>query len=267
MHTMLKTPSLEPTSRITRARILLGIAAATHAVVLTATLVVVAGLAPSIGTTVTAGVLVVLTVFGIGAGERFGGRALRPATWPSRALATALPEAVAAGLSAGTALGFGAGGGAAIGAAVVVVHVCLAVAARNALLRPLLPVVGLLDHEVVAKVRLPEHAAQPRWTSPDQVRLTTTEIAIVVRSGAVGAAQATIALADVDAVTVRESTVADGPWLQLPDGTFLPLAPGGEVVAVQHRGQQQVLPLYDAAPFAEVLRVRAERVRAARKDG
>jgi hypothetical protein len=264
----LNTASSDFASRATRARVLLGTATAVHAVILTTTLgVIVAGLVPGVGITVAAGVLVVLAVFAIASGERNRGRALRPVSWPPRALVSALPEGVAASLSTGTALGLSTWGATTLGMAVVAVHVALAVAARNALLRPLLPGIGLLDHEVVAKVRLPEHAAQPRWTSPDHVRLTTTEIAIVVRSGVVAAAQATIALVDVDAVTVRQATVADGPWLQLPDGTFLPLA-GGEIVAVRHRGQQQILlPVYDAAAFAEVLRVRADRAREARRNG
>lgn len=261
MPTMSCALSSEFTARARRSRILLRAASATHAIVLATTLAALIGrFVTSIGDAVAIGILVVLATFAIELGERFGDRALRPAVWPARAFGTASLEGAALGIAAVGALGLGVLSGIAVAVAVLAVHVTLAVLARNTLLRPLPPEIGGFDYEVVAKIRLPANSTQPRWTSPDQVRLSTTDITILVRFGAVGAAQATIALADVDAVAVRESRVADGPWLHLPNGA-LTAEPGVEVVALRHGGQRQILPVYGAAAFAEVLRVRVARVR------
>lgn len=260
MRAVINNPVQNFAARVTFTRVLLGATLVVHTAVIgtTGTLLIL-GLVVPIATVIAIGTLTVLAVLSIGMGARYRSIALRPASWPSRSVVTSLLEGAACSLAVGAAFTFGVAGTVAICAAVVGIHVGLAVAASRALTRPVPPELGMLDHEVVVKIRLPQHLTQPRWASPDMAKLTSTEVAIVIRTGVAGAAHATIPLAEINAIGLRTAGAPDSPWLKLPDGTDLPTAPG-EIVVICHGGQQQVLPVYDGAAFAEVVRVRAERV-------
>jgi hypothetical protein len=186
----------------------------------------------------------------------------RPACWPARALATSLPQAVASGMAGSGLLGASVLApwqqGVLIGCATLLVQVGPAVLASLTLLRPLTPELGETSVEVVVNVR--SDRGVPRWLEYDDVRLTDKEIITMVRPNFSWKAVICIPLIDVVAVDARPGTPEDNPWIRLDDDLAYAVPPG-DVVAIRHRHGTRVLPVYDAATFADVIRIRAGKVR------
>jgi hypothetical protein len=186
----------------------------------------------------------------------------RPACWPARALATSLPQAAASGLAGGGLLGESVLApwqqGVLIGCATLLVQLGPAVLASLTLLRPLTPELGETSVEVVVNVR--SNRGVPRWLEYDDVRLTDQEIIATVRPNFSWKGMISIPLIDVIAVDERTGTPQDNPWIRIDDDLALDVPPG-DVVAIRHRHGTRVLPVYDAAAFADVIRVRAGKVK------
>lgn len=187
----------------------------------------------------------------------------KPHQWPWRALAVALPQAMALGFAVNAVLDEDALTPLQrilLALVVVLIPAVTAELARRSLLRPLVAELGAADFEVLVEPR----TGQRSWFYSDSVALTDREIAIAIRSGSGRATWSPkterIALADVTAVGARPVLPQDSPWITLSDGRGLSVAPG-DVVVVQCRDTAQVLPVDDAAVFAEVVRARATRVR------
>ncbi|MGH3906308.1 MAG: hypothetical protein ACRDTE_19325 [Pseudonocardiaceae bacterium] len=182
-----------------------------------------------------------------------------PHTWPWRSLAVAFPQAIALVAAVSAALGddpLAPWQGIALLLGIPLMSAGSAALATRSLLRPLVPELGAGDFEVLVE---PRTGRRP-WFYGDGVTLTDREIVISVRSGS---GRATwnpkvqrIALADVTAVGARTAVAQDSPWITLSDGRGLSVPPG-DVVVVQCRNATQVLPVDDAAVFAEVVRTRA----------
>ncbi|HSL07027.1 MAG TPA: hypothetical protein VK887_03520 [Pseudonocardiaceae bacterium] len=196
--------------------------------------------------------------------QRHRPSAHQPHRWPWQSLAVAFPQAIALGFAVNAVLERGALERLLLILAVALLPAVTAEMARRALLRPLIAELGAGDVEVLVE---PRTGARP-WFYGDSIALTDREIVITVRSGSGRATwnpkTERIALADVTAVGARPVLPSDSPWITLPDGRGLS-APPGDVVVVrcgrQHRAATQVLPVTDAAVFAEVVRTRATRVR------
>jgi hypothetical protein len=189
----------------------------------------------------------------------------KPHQWPWRALAVAVPQAMALGFAVNAVLDEDTLAPLQRIVLVLVAALIPAVTAelaRRSLLRPMVVELGEDDFEVLVEPR----TGQRSWFYSDSVALTDREIVIAVRSGSGRATWSPkteqIALADVTAVGARPMLPQDSPWITLSDGRGLSVAPG-DVVVVQCRDTAQVLPVDDAAVFAEVVRVRATRVRGA----
>jgi hypothetical protein len=185
----------------------------------------------------------------------------RPACWPARALATSLPQAAASGMAGSGFLGESVLApwqqGMLLACATLLVQVGPAVLATRTLLRPLTPELGETSVELVVNVR--SNRGVPRWLEYDDVRLTDQEIIITARPNMSWKGVISIPLLDVVAVDARPSTPQDNPWIRLDDDLAYDVPPG-EVVAIRHRHGTRVLPVYDAAAFADVIRVRAGKV-------
>ncbi len=189
--------------------------------------------------------------------------AQQPQQWPWQALAVAVPQAMALGFTVNAVLDEDALAPAQRILLVLVVALIPAVAAeraRRSLLRPLVAELGEGDFEVLVEPR----TSQRPWFYSDSVALTDREIIIAVRSGSGRATWSPktqrIALADVTAVGARPVLSQDSPWITLSDGRGLSVAPG-DVVVIQCRDTASVLPVDDAAVFAEVVRARVTRAR------
>jgi hypothetical protein len=96
----------------------------------------------------------------------------------------------------------------------------------------------------------------------DNVRLTAHEIVITVQFGPTYLAERRIPLEDVRSVRAREAIPRDGPWLITNDKHRCHVPPG-EVVVIKHEKGTQILPLYDAAAFADIIDVRVKMVQEA----
>jgi hypothetical protein len=129
--------------------------------------------------------------------------------------------------------------------------------ATRTLRRPLTPELGETSVEVLVNVR--SNREVPRWLEYDDVRLTDQEIITTVRPNFSWKGVICIPLVDVVAVDVRPGTPRDNPWIRLDDDLAYDVPPG-DVVAIHHRRGIRVLPGYDAAAFADVIRVRVGKV-------
>jgi hypothetical protein len=198
--------------------------------------------------------------------QRHRPSAHQPHRWPWQSLVVAFPQAIALGFAVNTVLDRGALERLLPILAVALIPAVTAEMARRSLLWPLVAELGASDVEVLIE---PRTGTRPRFYS-DSIMLTDREIVITVRSGS---GRATwnpkierIALADVTAVGARPMLPSDSPWITLSDGRGLSAQPG-DVVVVRcgwhHRAVTQVLPVADAAVFAEVVRTRATKVRGA----
>ena len=187
----------------------------------------------------------------------------QPHKWPWRSLAAAFPQTVALGFAVNGVLdkvALAAWLRLLLILAVPLIPALIAAMAVRSLLRPLVPELGTRDFEVIVAARTGHRS----FFYGDFVALTDREIVITVRSGS---GRATwnpkverIALADITAVGTRPMLPQDSPWITLSDGRGLTVPPG-DVVVVQCRASTAVLPVTDAGMFAEIVRVRAARVR------
>ncbi len=217
--------------------------------------------------------LVIIIVLAVGppAGmlwlERRRPSTCQPHKWPWRSLAAGFPQAIALGFAANGVLDEGALAAPLRLLAVIFIALIPAMAAeraRRSLLRPMVAELGAGDFEVLVEPRV----GQRPWFYGDSVALTDREIVITVRSGSGRATYNPkthlLSLADVTAVGVRPAQPQESPWITLSDGRGLSVQPG-DVVVVRYRVQRetvtQVLPVADAAVFAEIIRTRAARVR------
>jgi hypothetical protein len=188
--------------------------------------------------------------------------ARQPHQWPLRSLGWAFPQAIALGFAVNGVLDQSVLASLPLGLAITLVPTSTAALGFRSLLRPLVAELGATDFELCVEPR----TAHRSWFYGDTVTLTDREIVIAVRSGSGRATRnpkiARIALADVAAVGARPALTQDSPWITLPDGRGVSVQPG-DVIVIQGRNVAQVLPVPDAAVFAEIVRTRAARVRGA----
>jgi hypothetical protein len=186
----------------------------------------------------------------------------RPACWPARALVTSLPQSAASGLVGGGLLGETVVApwqqGVLLACATLLVQVGPAVLASRILRRPLTPELGETSVEVLVKIR--SNRGVPGWLEHDDVRLTDEAIITTVRPNMSWKAVICIRLSDVAAVDARPGTSEDNPWITLGEGLGYDVPPG-DVVVIHHRHGARVLPVHDAAAFADVIRLRAGKVK------
>jgi hypothetical protein len=241
-------------NRIRRQWFWLGLALAVHVAALVAVLMLVGrGRVAPVEMAALAAVLVVgVPIMGLWL-ERQDAVRFRPARWLRRALAVVVPQACAVGLASGAiteewpvqalaAVGL-------VGAQLV----CVVMAGR-AMRYPLRPELGEMDVEVCEKIRSGQPGL-PAWALHDEVRLTDRAFVAVLRPGPASAFGITIQLADVKAVSVRPMRPGDSPWVRLEGGGQY-VVTGGDVIEFRHRGGTLVVPVRDAAAFAEVIRSR-----------
>ncbi|MGH3933835.1 MAG: hypothetical protein ACRDS1_02440, partial [Pseudonocardiaceae bacterium] len=261
-----RTGSRWPVPRRRRVQVWLAVTVALHASMFALT---VAALA--LGRVSNVDSLVVIIAFAVGppAGmlwwQRRHPSGGKPHGWPWRSLVVAFPQAIALGFAVNAVLDEDALAPALRLLSVLAVSLGPALTAemaRRSLLRPLVAELGAADVEVLVE---PRTGHRP-WFYGDSVALTDWEIVITVRSGSGRATwnpkTERIALADITAVGARPARPRDSPWITLSDGRGLSVQPG-DVVEVQCRDASRVLPVADAAVFAEILRIRATRVRGA----
>lgn len=180
----------------------------------------------------------------------------RPAQWLRRAAGVTIPHAVAFGLTTSTMLAQ-LPWPVRVSAPLLLVVAqagCVTLASR-AVRYPLTPELGGMRVEVEVKIRSAENG--PVWASQHDVRLTEKEIITTVRPGISYGLMTSIPLETVTSVVSRSAHPRDSPWYRLPDGTEYPVI-AGEVLDVRYPGGSAVLPVYDAAAFAEVIRSRLE---------
>ena len=257
----------QATARVRRARLWLGTAVVVHVI----TLVAINGLAglgyvrpaPMAGvvSVLAAGPLLVLLWY-----ERRDPSDDRPACWPARAVATSLPQAAASGMVGSHLIGETVLAGwplsAVLACATLSVQVGPAVLASRTLRCPLTPELGETDVEVLARVR--SSRGVPRWLEYDDVRVTDQHVIATIRPNMSWKGVLCIPLVDVVSVDVRPGTPQDSPWIRL-EGEFAYDVPAGDVVVIHHRCGTQVLPVYDAAAVADLIRVRAGKVQGSTK--
>ena len=191
--------------------------------------------------------------------ERRASTARRPSHWVGRGSVTVPAHAV--GVAVATSDLFMSGTARSVAIMVIAMTVSAielvpVVLASRILRRPLSADLGEIDMEIRLKVR---SAVQwlPSWLAQDDVRLGGETLAITVRPGPTWAYAKYIGLAEIRDVDVRRSKEQDGPWFPAVEGhTFC--TPPGDVVVIRHGEGAQVLPVVDAAGFAEVLRARVE---------
>jgi hypothetical protein len=239
-------------NRICRQWFWLGLVLAVHVAALVAvlTLVVRGRVAP-----VEAAIAAVLVIGAPLAGGRLEQRDAvrrRPARWLRRAVGVVVPNVVALGLVGGAVVD-GWQVQAAVGAGVLQL-VGVALAAR-ALRYPLRPELGEMAVEVTEKVRSAHQVGMPAWALQDEVRLTGREVVVVLRPGPGSAIGIGVRLDDVMDVSVRPVRPGEGPWVLLDNGGRY-FAGEGDVVEVRHRDGELVVPVCNAAVFAEVIRSR-----------
>lgn len=195
--------------------------------------------------------------------ERRRPSAGRPAQWPWRSLLVAFVQVIALGYAVNGVLArdvLAPWQRLPLILAIPLIPAMTALLARRALLHPLVPELGRSDVEVIVEIR----TARRPWYYSDTVKLTGRTIEIAVRSGSGRATRnpriVRIALADVTAAGARPAQPQDSPWITLADCRGLSLPPG-DMVVLRHGDAIQVLPVADAAVFAELVRIRAGRVR------
>lgn len=181
----------------------------------------------------------------------------RPTNWPSRAMTVALPVGAAAGLGAGSALGLGVPQVVVVSIGLLIGVVTPAVLAYRAMRGLSAADTCTLDISYVTTLRRADRDGAPRWANPDEVTVDATEIAVVVRSGRIGAAHFRIPLAEVTEAVVHAAPTKRVPWLRLPSGEDLLIPPGGgDVVVIQHGNDTRVLPVFDPKELAEAIEAR-----------
>jgi hypothetical protein len=190
--------------------------------------------------------------------ERRAPTAKRPARWVPRSVAIVLPHAVGFGIAAAALLDRPSppGWGAVVlfACATVLVELVATRFASRALRRPLSTDLGALDVEVLVKVRSSAEWL-PAWVAHDEVRLTDDSIFITVRADSKHKFVERIAFDDIVDVGTRRTNPQDGPWFVTEGGpTFWP--PSGDVVVITQRRGKRLLPVYEPAGFADVLRAR-----------
>jgi hypothetical protein len=239
-------------NRICRQWFWLGLVLAVHVAALVAvlTLVVRGRVAP-----VEAAIAAVLVIGAPLAGGRLEQRDAvrrRPARWLRRAVGVVVPNVVALGLVGGAVVD-GWQVQAAVGAGVL--QLVGVVLAARALRYPLRPELGEMAVEVTEKVRSAHQVGMPAWALQDEVRLTGREVVVVLRPGPGSAIGIGVRLDDVMDVSVRPVRPGEGPWVLLDNGGRY-FAGEGDVVEVRHRDGELVVPVCNAAVFAEVIRSR-----------
>ncbi|WP_143517249.1 hypothetical protein [Pseudonocardia sp. MH-G8] len=241
--------------RIRRQWFWLGLAVVVHVAALVAVLtLVVGGRVAPVGVAAAAAALVIgapITAFWL---ERRDAVRHRPDRWLRRALLVVVAHACAVGLasSAGTAEWQVQ---ALLVVALAVVELVCVVMAGRALRFPLTPELGEMAVEVSEKIRSEHQAGTPVWALQDEMRLTDEGVVAILSPGAMSAFGIGVRLADVEAVSVRPGRAADNPWVRL-DGGERYFVTGEEVIELRHRGGTMVVPVCNAAAFAEVIRAR-----------
>lgn len=240
-------------NRIRRQWFWLGLALALHVAALVAVLtLVVRGRVAPVEAALATALVVGAPITGICLEWRDAVRR-RPTRWLRRALGVVVPSAVALGLASGAVTDGPGQVLPAVGLAVAQL-ICVALAVR-AMRYPLRPELGEMSVEVTEKVRSVHQTSAPAWALQDEVRLTDREFVAVVRPGPSSAFGIGVRLADVMSVLVRPARPGEGPWVRLEDGGRY-FAGECDVVEVRHRGGALVVPVCNAAAFAEVIRVR-----------
>jgi hypothetical protein len=241
-------------NRIRRQWFWLGLALAVHAAALVAVLaVVVRGRVAPVEVAALAAALVVgAPIMGVWRERRDAVRH-RPARWLRRALVVVVPHACAVGLaSSAITEEWPVQTLAAVGL-VAAQLVCVVIAGR-AMRYPLRPELGEMDVEVCEKIRS-DQSGLPAWVLQDEVCLTDREIVAVLRPGPASAFGISVQLADVKGVSVRPARPEDSPWARLEGGGQY-VVTGGDVIELRRRCGTLVLPVRNAAVFAEVIRSR-----------
>jgi hypothetical protein len=240
--------------RIGRQWVWLGLTSTVHMAVVVAVLtVVVGGRVAPVGVAAPAAALVIGAPLAALWLERRDPVGHRPDRWLRRALFPVAAHACAAGLVAAVVVGGFRAALAVVGlAALELAGVALA---GRALRHPLTPELGEMAFEVSRKIRSAHQADTPVWALQDELRLTDGEVVAVLRPGPTSAFGIAVRLADVEAVSARPGRPADNPWVQLGDGGWYVPA-GGEVLEIRHRDDTLVVPVRDAAAFADVIRAR-----------
>jgi hypothetical protein len=209
-------------NRLRRQWFWLGLALTAHVVALVAVLaLVVRGRVAPVEVAALAAALVVgAPIMGVWLERRDAVR-LRPARWLRRALVVVVPHACAVGLASRAITEEWPVQILAAAGLVVAQLVCVVMAGR-AMRYPLRPELGEMD---------------------------------VLRPGPVSAFGISVQLADVKGVSVRPARPEDSPWVRL-DGGRQYVVTGGDVIELRRRGGTLVLPVRNAAVFAEVIRSR-----------
>jgi hypothetical protein len=254
--------SRRASARGRRARLWLNTAAVVHVIVMGAINGVVASsLARPTATAAVVSVLATGPLLMMVWYERRNPSANRPTCWPARALAASLPQGAAVAMIASGLLGETVhtpwGYGVALACATLLVQVGPAVLASRTLRHPLTPELGEMSVEVLVHIR--SNRGVSAWLEYDDVRLTDQQIITIVRPNLSWKWMICIPLIDVTAVEVRPGTPKDNPWIRIDDALAYDLPPG-DVVVIHHRQGTQVLPIHNAAAFAEVIRVRAGKI-------
>jgi hypothetical protein len=200
--------------------------------------------------------------------ERRSSTVGRPSRWFGRGLATVPVHAVGVGIASAdllTLAGMTTWSAVSLIAAVVsAVELLPVVLAGRVLRRPLSADLGEVDIEIRIKIRS-WASWSPPWLAQNDVRLTDEHLVITVRPGPTWAYVKCIDLADVRAVEVRRTEEQDGPWFSTEGGHVL-WPPPGDVVVIEYGPGVQILPVFEAVGFGEVLRARAERSERAGSD-
>jgi hypothetical protein len=238
-------------NRVRRQWFWLGLAMALHVAALVAVLrVVVRGRVAPVEAVPAAALVIGAPIAGFWLERRDAVRR-RPARWLRRALGVVVPNAAAVGLASGAVTEGPVQALPAVGLAVMQLA-CVVLAAR-AMRYPLRPELGEMDVEVSERIRSDHQAGTPALQ--DEVRLTGEELVAVLRPGPTSAFGIRVRLADVMGVSARPARPDDGPWVRFADGEQY-FAGEGDVVEVRHRRGALVVPVRNAAAFAEVCRSR-----------
>jgi hypothetical protein len=270
---MTRAPIAHPTAgkRLRRARGWLGMAFLVHGTTFVFVLFAAAagGSIRPTAAALAAGALAVLSLVLLLWWERRLPTARRPALWVRRGTMVVLLNAVAFGIAAGAVLDRTSPPSwekvVLFACAPLVIEYLAIRLASGALRRPLSSDLGEMNIEVLAKIRSSAEW-RPSWLANDDVRLADDSIVITVRPDSKWAFVARIEFADVVDVDIRRTTAQDGPWF-VADGGRMFWPPSGDVVAIKHRQGSQLLPVYEPAGFAEVLRARIRKATSAGGSG
>jgi hypothetical protein len=125
--------------------------------------------------------------------------------------------------------------------------------ASVALMRPLSPELAEAGVEVRPKIRSGK-PGETRWSSSDEVVLTTHAVLIMLRDFRSCWVE-TIPLSETGSVETGRCSTDSGSWYVLPNGRSYS-TPSGPLVTFTHCSRARLLPLFDAQEFAEILRIR-----------